>query len=115
MKIVEFFSSEKQDTPPFNVVDDLTIFMRNDPMFYRKTFFPAMADVSDKLERGESVDPIIVLRPVVDKGINSYCKKFMIKKRPEDIFSDDDRKLAMQKIYSEEMPYIKKGGYKVTK
>ena len=25
--------------PDFNVGEDLLIFMRNDPMFYRKTFF----------------------------------------------------------------------------
>lgn len=115
MKIVEFFKKENEVDAPYNVVEDLAIFMRNDPMFYRKTFFPAMADVSDKLERGEAVDPVVMLRPMVDRGVNSYCKKFAQKKRPDDLFSDADKIEAIKKIYSEEMPAIKKGDYKVRK
>ena len=102
----------KRDEIPFDVVEDLAIFMRNDPMFYRKTFFPAMADVSDKMERGDSVDPLIFIKPIVDKGVNSYCKKFIKDRRPEDIFTDDDKSMCVKKIQAEEMPNIKKGMYR---
>ena len=103
---------EKRDEVPFDVVDDLAIFMRNDPMFYRKTFFPAMADASDRMERGESIDPIVIIKPIVDKGADRYCKKFIQGKRTEDIFTDEDKKACVKKIQAEEMPNIKKGMYK---
>jgi hypothetical protein len=110
MKLFEV--EEKQDEVPFDVVEDLAIFMRNDPMFYRKTFFPAMADVSDRMERGESVDPAMFIAPVVDKGVNSYCKKFVKDKRPEDIFTTEDKTSCVKKIQAEELSNIKKGMYK---
>ena len=111
MKLFEL-DNRNEDQLPFDVVDDLVIFMRNDPMFYRKAFFPAMADVSDKLEKGDSIDPAIMLKPVIDKGVNNYCSRFIKDKRPEDIFTDEDKKSAVQKLYAEEMPNVKKGMYK---
>jgi hypothetical protein len=110
MKLFEL--DNQQDEIPFDVVEDLTIFMRNDPMFYRKTFFPAMADVSDKMDRGENVDPLVMIKPVVNKGINSYCKKFIKNKRPDDIFTSKDIDACATKIQAEELPNIKKGMYK---
>jgi hypothetical protein len=110
MKLFEL--NDKREEIPFDVVDDLAIFMRNDPMFYRKTFFPAMADASDKMERGESIDPIVLIKPVVDKGAKHYCNKFIKDKRPEDIFTKEDLDGCCKKIQAEEMPNIKKGMYK---
>jgi len=111
MKLFELQHNNK-DEMPFDVVDDLIVFMRNDPMFYRKTFFPAMADASDKFHRGEKMDDVVILKPVVDKGIKSYCKRYIKDRRPEEVFTSTDKKQCMQKIYSEEMPNIKKGMYK---
>jgi len=73
MKLNEV-QEKQQDEIPFDVAEDLAIFMRNDPMFYRKTFFPAMADVSDRMEKGDSIDPAIMLKPIVDQGVKGYCK-----------------------------------------
>ena len=111
MRLDDLKKGQNEDIP-FDVVDDLAIFMRNDPMFYRKTFFPAMADASDKLERGEAIDPAIIIKPVVDKGVKSYCGKYVKNKRAEDIFTDEDKKACVDKLCTEEMPNIEKGMYK---
>jgi hypothetical protein len=37
VKINEFYDQPIDDSLPYNVVDDVCIFMRNDPMFYRKS------------------------------------------------------------------------------
>ena len=71
-----------------------------------------MADASDKMERGESIDPIVFIKPVVDKGAKHYCKKFIKDRRPEDIFTKEDLDGCYKKIQAEEMPNIKKGMYK---
>ena len=114
MKLFEL-GDKQQEEVPFDVVEDLVIFMRNDPMFYRKTFFPAMADASDKMDQGETVDPAVFLKPVVDKGVKHYCKKFIVNKRPEEIFTDADKSSCVSKIQAEEMPNIKKGMYKASR
>ena len=112
MRIDEFTQSIDRKMP-FNPVDDCAIYMRNDPMFYRKTFFPAMADVSDRMEKGDSIDPAIMLKPIVDQGVKGYCKKYIKDKRAEDVFTEKDKKACVDKISAEEMPNIKKGMYKV--
>jgi hypothetical protein len=111
MRIDEFVAQDPKEQRPFDVVDDLTIFMRNDPAFYRKHYFPMMAKVSDMYEKGESIDPIIVMRPTVDKAVDSYCRRYKIKKRPDDLFLDDDRREVCNKVFNEELPHIKEGGY----
>ena len=53
MKLFEL--DNQQDEIPFDVVDDLAIFMRNDPMFYRdRHFFQQWQMLVDKIERGQS-------------------------------------------------------------
>ena len=33
--------------PNFDLIDDTSFYMRNDPEFYRKEYFPAMARIAD--------------------------------------------------------------------
>lgn len=115
MKISDLVENQNDQEIPFNVVEDLAIFMRNDPMFYRKHYFPMMAKISDMHERGESIDPIVLMKPTIDLGVNSYCKKFKLGSKSDKIFKQEDKDEVIRKIYSEEMPYVKKGTYKAEK
>jgi hypothetical protein len=115
VKIVEFSNIDKETGLDFNPADDLTVFMRNDPMFYRKHYFPIMARIADLQDRGESIDATSLISPIVSQGINAYCKKFNIKQRPDEIFPAAERAEIVKKIYSEEMPQLKKGDYRLKK
>jgi hypothetical protein len=115
VKIVEFSNIDKETGLDFNPADDLTVFMRNDPMFYRKHYFPVMAKMSDLQDKGSSIDPIALMNPVIDQGVSTYCKKFNIKQRPDEIFPKSERSDIINKIYSEELPQIKKGNYRLKK
>lgn len=95
---------------PFDVVDDAVVFMRNDPMFYRKQYFPAVSKVADQFRAGKDPDKS-VLGSMVDSGINSYCKKFNIARKPADIFTMEDREAILSKIFSEELKEIEGGAY----
>ena len=109
VKIVEF--SEPQDMGlDFDVVDDAIVFMRNDPTFYRKRYFPAMSSMADRLRSGGDIDRSVI-GSMVDSGINSYCKKFNLAKGPADIFTEEDRAAIIEKICSEEVEEINKGAY----
>ena len=111
VKINEFHDSSYDDTLPFDVVDDLAIFMRNDPMFYRKTFFPAITKMKSCVKNNEKMNPKKMFGPMIDDACTTYCKKFDIPKRPEELLDDSEKKELIKKLYSEEMTQIRKGAY----
>lgn len=113
MKILEFTNSENNKLRlDFDNVEDLGIFMRNDPMFYRKQFFPCMAKISDKLDAGKKCDPVKDIGPCVDNACEAYCNHFDLPQEPKTLFPVEDRRAVVSKLYSEEMPNVKKGMYK---
>jgi hypothetical protein len=53
VKINEFHDSEQDDNKlNFSIVHDLHTHMKNDPMFYRKQYYPTMCGCQDKLQKG---------------------------------------------------------------
>ena len=108
---IDEFAQPMDDKLPFDVVDDVTIFMRNDPMFYRREYFPAVSKLADCQRSGKDADPKKYLSAMVEKGCDDYCRKFDLGKSSEDIYTDQDRNNLLQKINSEETENIKKGDY----
>jgi len=96
----------------FDVVEDAIIFMRNDPTFYRKSYFPTMCKMAEMNIAGKDIDAIKVLSPMVEKGVNQYCKTYNLGKTSDDVFTQPDRDALIDKIFSEEMEQINKGEYK---
>lgn len=109
VKIVEF-SQPIDDRLPYDVVDDVCIFMRNDPIFYRKQLFPAIMRMKDMHEKGQVPSAEKCLSEVCSRAMESYCQKFKVGS-PNKFFKDEDKNLIMDKLYSEEMHQIKNGAY----
>jgi hypothetical protein len=110
MKINEFTNTP--DTKlPFDLADDVVVFMRNDPVFYRKHYFPAMSSLADKFRAKKEINDTSIIGSIVDKGMNTYCKKYKLGRKPADIFTADDRTSLINRITSEELEEIKKGSY----
>ena len=96
---------------PYDVVDDLTIFMRNDPMFYRKQLFPAIMNMKDQHDAGKSrIVPQEAFGPIVDEAMESYCQQYGLGRRDK-IFKLQDRDDVINKLYGEEMKQIECGAY----
>ena len=111
VKIVEFFDKPLDTSLPFNVIDDVAIFMRNDPMFYRKSFFPAVMKMKGLHDKGKTINPSKCLGECVSAAMESYCRKFKINKRPDQLMSDEEKDELINKLFSEEMKMIKDGAY----
>jgi hypothetical protein len=109
---IDEFAQKEEFKPQFDLADDTLVFMRNDPMFYRKHYLPAMIKFAKFVNDGNKEKARNSVLPVVDRGIVDYCKKFNIAKTPQDVFKDTDRKAIVELLMSEEMPNIKKGEYK---
>lgn len=103
--------TEERDLP-FDLVDDTSVFMRNDPQFYRKEYFPTISKVADLHRAGKIKNAKNTLKPMIDKGITSYCAKYNLAKTPEEVFKQEDRDALLDKLFSEEMDQIKNGDYK---
>jgi|TARA_B110000503_G_scaffold141840_1_gene236629 hypothetical protein len=109
---IDEFASPVDNSLPFDVVDDVTVFMRNDPMFYRKKLFPAISKIADMHRAGKPIDQNKCLGPAVESALSAYCKAYDIASMPDEVFNDDDRQRIIDKLFSEEMEEIKKGEYK---
>jgi hypothetical protein len=110
VRIVEFHEPVNTDLK-FDLVDDASFYMRNDPNFYRKEYFPCMSKIADKHSSGDKVDRGMLMS-MVEKGIDNYVKKYNLGRSSEDIFKQPDRDALIDKLFSEEMEQIKRGEYK---
>ena len=107
---IDEFAPPMDDKLPFDVVDDIAIYMRNDPMFYRKSLFPAIMQMKDRHDAGKACVAEECLGEVCSRAMESYCNKFKLGS-PENIFKPEDKTLLVQKVYGEEMKMIKDGAY----
>jgi len=87
----------------YDVPSDLLIFMRNDPMFYRKNFFPAIEEYK------ENTKDKTCLEKMVTKGLGEYVKKFEIPHDPKTIFGKGDMKKLVAEIIADEMEDQERG------
>jgi len=110
VKIVEFHNQVNSNFN-FDIVDDASYYMRNDPNFYRKQYFPCMAKLADKHSEGQKVDRTMIM-DMIEQGINGYVKQYNLGRSPEDVFKQPDRDALIDKLFSEEMDQIKRGEYK---
>jgi len=83
--------------PDFDVSADLLIFMRNDPMFYRKSFFPAIEQIKTNKKNTAPVESMI------RNGLTQYCKKFDIPNPAEELIGEGDIKALVAEIIADEM------------
>lgn len=111
MRIVELHDI-KDPGLDYDIVDDTIVYMRNDPMFYRKHYFPAMSKLADLHSSGGKIDPRKHLMPTIEAGCNEYVKKYKVARNPEEVYSNEARNSILEKIYSEELELIRKGEYK---
>lgn len=95
----------------FDPCDDAVIFMRNDPIFYRKKYYPALMQLKDCVKNNKRVDAEKLFGGVVDSGMNTYCKKFNLGKTMSNVFSIADRTKMLEQICSEEIVNVKRGEY----
>ena len=111
MKINEFLQQD-ENAINFDIVDDTIVYMRNDPMFYRKSYFPTVSKMADMHRAGQNVEAEPLLGPMVDQAMEGYCKRYKVARSPSELFTTDDRLSILNRIATEELEEIKKGEYK---
>lgn len=111
MKLTEMgFPGAEDRGLDFDVVDDLIVYMRNDPEFYRREYYPVLAAMSDQYKSEKRISRG-GLEQLVDQAIPRYMKKYKINRIPNEVFTDEDKRRCTEMIFAEELPEIKKGEY----
>jgi hypothetical protein len=111
VKIVEFFNQTDDEGLPFNVVEDVTIFMRNNPSFYRKHYYPAILHLKELFDKKQKANPAKIFSSMIERAAYNYCKEYNVGKRPEELLSKDELRELIQKVYEEELDNIREGAY----
>jgi hypothetical protein len=111
MRIDEFTSKKFEKELPFSVTDDLMVFMRNDPHFYRKSYYPCMVKMQDESIKGNDCNFVANTRPMIKSAIKDYCTKFNVAANPQSVFTKEDEDAIIEKLYDEEMPKLESGEY----
>jgi len=110
MKISEF-AEQHNNKLPFDVTEDVIVFMRHDPHFYRRTYYPAVMRLKDECGKKQKIDAGKMFGAAVDSAMNTYCKKFQVGKNASRVFDMQDRQTIINRIYTEEMANIQQGKY----
>ena len=111
VKIVEFTNRDTENQLPFNVAEDVHVYMKNDPMFYRKHYFPCMAKMAEMHRAGKAFNMAQTIKPVIKRAAEGYCKRYNMPMPAATLFREEDENELVERICSEEMDRIKQGEY----
>jgi hypothetical protein len=110
VKVTDFSEFSIKENLPWDVVEDLCVFMKNDSNFYRRNLYPVMLTVQGAVKEGGKYNKKEML-PVVERAIRAYIKKFKIKKRPQDLITDAEKLECVDRLLKDEVDNFRKGMY----
>ena len=109
MKVFEIFSTTNYTVnkePDFDLADDLMFFMRNDPEYYKREFFPLSSKIKMALKKGQALTPSI-FKNAVKSAYSKYRTQFSLDNLPSSLEIDTLSEIC-KKLYSEETEFYKK-------
>ena len=93
----------------YDLKEDLICFMRNDPEFYRKSYFPVMHKFKEYINAGKSVTPR-AFENIVKHAYECYNNKFQVEGLDADI-SQEMCEEVCNEIHRSELEFIQDGKY----
>lgn len=103
MKIVEFFNSEQESEKSrfdFDVPNDVYQFMINDPVFYRRVYYPTVTKMCDKHAKGVEINPKKELQPIILNACSTYVEQYKLNADANSLLSTDELDGIANKIYN---------------
>lgn len=110
VKLVEVTDQKLGEELLYDVGEDLIVYMRNEPMFYRKHLYPALIDVQEAVKKGKKYNKRKMF-PVIEKAIQGYVNRFGIKKLPEDLMNEQEKLDCISRLLADEQENFRKGSY----
>ena len=98
-------------SPSYDVPTDLIVFMRDDPQFYRKSYYPTMCGCQSSYNKGDKDQSMKLLMPMIDQAIGQYTKKYDLPYEANDLLPMEERKELASAICEMEVDGFKEGEY----
>jgi len=105
MLLREFFNSEQESEKArfdFDVADDVHQYMVNDPVFYRREYFPTVDRMCSKHKKGQELNPSAELKAIILNACKQYVETFSINADPDTLLDETEIESIAQKIFSTE-------------
>ena len=106
VKINEFNDMEIPDEiypkPDYDVKEDLKVYLRNDPMFYRKSFFPAFEDY-------KATKKTAGLMAMANLGLKNYCDKYELPFAPKELMESQELITMVNELIQDELDAMNEG------
>lgn len=93
----------------YDLKDDLICFMRNDPQFYRKDYFPVINKFVEYIKDGKNVQSR-AFESLVVKAYEQYQKKFPVEGLEPSLKKEMCEEICNE-IHTSECEFIKQGLY----
>src|SRR6056300_472244 len=106
MLLKELFSHEDENTPKYDLIDDISFFIDNDDELHKEYFLPVVKELKRKkvVER-DSIDEIApAFKLLVKKGCEKYNEKYTHK---DNMYTEELLKEIAKKLAEKHLPFIK--------
>jgi hypothetical protein len=103
MKILEFFNSEKdseKDRFGFDVPNDVYQYMINDPVFYRRSYYPVITNMCDRHAKGDEISPGKELKSIILKACSQYVETYKLNADAGSLLDASEIESIANKIYN---------------
>jgi len=113
MLLKELFSQEEDNTPKYDLIDDIAFFIDNDDELHKEFFLPAVKEL--KRKKVVEKDSVEEIAPYFEKMVTAGCEKYNEKYKPqgrtEEIFTKTLMASVCNKLAEKHLSYIKDGAY----
>jgi len=114
MLLKELFTyDDENNTPKYDLIDDITFFIDNDDTLHKEYFLPAVHELKRKkvIDRN-SIDEIApAFKSLVKRGFEMYNEKYKPTGKTEQVFTEKLLLSIAIKLAEKHLDYIKSGHY----
>lgn len=113
MLLKELFTPEEDNTPQYDLLDDISFFIDNDDELHKEFFLPVVQELKRKkvIERDSIEEIAPAFEMLVKKGCEKYNEKYMPDGKTEEIFTQSLMAGICNKLAEKHLNYIKDGAY----
>jgi len=113
MLLKELFTPEEDNTPKYDLLDDITFFIDNDDELHKEFFLPAVRELKRKkiIDRDSIEEIAPAFEMLVQKGCEKYNEKYKPQGKTEEIYTEKLCASICHKLAEKHLSYIKDGAY----
>ncbi len=114
MLLKELFTADSDNnTPQYDLIDDISFFIDNDDSIHKEFFLPAIADLKRKnIVEKDSIEEVApYFEAMVTAGCMKYNETYNISGKTEEVYTQELMSSICHKLAEKHLSHIKDGAY----